>query len=241
MYIIGGPRMRQNLYIENIPAILWGEETDKIMVAVHGNMSSKDDETIALLAEAAISSGYQVLSFDLPQHGDRKEEATPCKVQNCVHDLGTIMNYVRQGTKDVSLFACSMGAYFSLLAYRDVGFRQSLFLSPVVDMGRIIENMMNWFQVSKERLQEEQEIATPAGPTLYWDYYCYVRDNPVVRWQSPTAILYGSEDNLCELEVISTFSDKFACELEIMEKGEHYFHTPEQLNIYRTWLGKHIS
>lgn len=231
----------RNLFIENIPAILWGEETDKIMVAVHGNMSSKDDETIALLAEAAISSGYQVLSFDLPQHGDRKVESTPCKVQNCVHDLGTIMNYARQVSKDVSLFACSMGAYFSLLAYRDVQLRQCLFLSPVVDMGRIIENIMHWFQVSKERLQEEQEIATSAGPTLYWDYYCYVRDNPVVRSQSPTAILYGSEDNLCEFEVVSAFADKFACELEVLEKGEHYFHTPAQLEYYREWLAKHLN
>ena len=151
------------------------------------------------------------------------------------------MNYARQASKDVSLFACSMGAYFSLIAYRDVGLRQCLFLSPVVDMGRIIENMMNWFQVSKDRLQEEQEIATPSGPTLYWDYYCYVRDNPVVRWQSPTAILYGSEDNLCEFEVVSAFADKFACELEVMEKGEHYFHTPAQLEYYREWLAKHLN
>ena len=124
--------IRLNLCVEGIPAILWGKETGKMVVAVHGNMSNKADEPIVLLAEAAIPSGYQVLSFDLPQHGDRKEEPTLCKVQNCVHDLGTIMNYVRRGTKDVSLFACSMGAYFSLLAYQDVGLRQCLFLSPVV-------------------------------------------------------------------------------------------------------------
>ena len=233
--------IRRNLCVEGIPAILWGKETGKMMVAVHGNMSNKADEPIVLLAEAAIPSGYQVLSFDLPQHGDRKEEPTLCKVQNCVHDLATMMNYARQASKDVSLFACSMGAYFSLIAYRDVGLRQCLFLSPVVDMGRIIENMMNWFQVSKERLQEEQEIATSAGPTLYWDYYCYVRDNPIVRWQSPTAILYGSEDNLCEFEVVSSFADKFACELDVMEKGEHYFHTPAQLEYYREWLAKHLN
>jgi len=230
--------IRHNLRIENIPAILWGEETSKIMVAVHGNMSNKADVPIVLLAEEAIASGYQVLSFDLPQHGDRSEEPTLCKVQPCVHDLDTIMNYAWQDSKEVSLFACSVGAYFSLLAYRNVGLRQSLFLSPVVDMGRIIENMMNWFQVSKERLQEEQEIATSDGPTLYWDYYCYVRDNPVVRWNSLTAILYGNRDNLCEFEVVSAFADKFACELEVMEKGEHYFHTPEQLQVCREWLRK---
>ena len=231
---------KQNIFIENIPAILWGAKTNKTMVAVHGNMSSKADAPVVLLAEEAVPSGYQVLSFDLPQHGDRKEEPTLCKVQNCVQDLTTIMSYAKQGSIDVSLFACSMGAYFSLLAYPDVILRQSLFLSPVVDMGRIIENMMKWFNVSHQRLQEEREIPTPAGQTLYWDYYCYVRDNPVVRWQNPTSILYGSEDQLCESEIVAAFADKFACELEVMEKGEHYFHTPEQLNFYRKWLRNHL-
>ena len=232
--------LKQNILIENIPALLWGAETSKIMVAVHGNMSHKADAPIALLAEAAVPSGYQVLSFDLSQHGDRKAEPTLCNVQNCVHELTTIMNYASSGSQDISLFACSMGAYFSLIAYQDAILRQSLFLSPVVDMGRIIENMMKWYSVSQQRLQEEGEIPTPAGPTLYWDYFCYVRDNPVVRWQSPTAILYGSEDQLCEFEFVVAFADKFACELEVMAKGEHYFHTPAQMDVYREWLRKHL-
>jgi len=58
--------------IESIPAILWGEPSEKLFIAVHGNMSSKDDEGIVIFAEEAINKGYQALSFDLPEHGDRK-------------------------------------------------------------------------------------------------------------------------------------------------------------------------
>ena len=29
---------KHNLNIENIPAILWGEKSDKLFIAVHGNM-----------------------------------------------------------------------------------------------------------------------------------------------------------------------------------------------------------
>lgn len=228
--------IKQNLLIENIPAILWGEKSTKIMVAVHGNMSSKTDVPIAMLAEEAIPLGYQVLSFDLPQHGDRKEEITLCKVQNCVQDLSTIMDFAIGHSNHISLLACSIGAYFSLLAYRDVSLRRSLFLSPIVDMSRIIDNMMTWFNVSKERLQAEQEIQTSLGHALYWDYYCYVKENPVVYWKSPTAILYGREDNVCEFETISSFATRFACSLDVMENGEHYFYTPEQLKFYREWL-----
>ena len=226
----------KDLKIENIPALLWGEPSSRLIVAVHGNMSNKQDVPIGLLAEEANSRGYQVLSFDLPQHGDRKEEAIPCKVQNCVEELGKIMNFAEKQAKHISLFACSMGAYFSLLAYKDRPIKQSLFLSPVVDMARIIDNMMNWFQISEEELQAKKEIPTPVGQTLYWDYYSYVKANHIAHWQSPTHILYGKGDTLCEREVIEAFVTKFACDLEVLEDGEHYFHTPGQLECFRLWV-----
>lgn len=232
--------IKQNLLIDNIPSILWGEKSSKLFVAVHGNMSNKSDTPISILAEESIPLGYQVLSFDLPQHGDRKNEPTLCKVQNCVNDLNKIMNHALTITSDISLFACSMGAYFSLLSYKDNPIQQSLFLSPVVSMSRIISNMMTWFNVSEEQLERNQEVSTPIGQTLYWDYYCYVKEHPIACWNIPTAILYGKEDNLCEFDVVSSFSKDFSCDLEVMENGEHYFHTPEQLKFFRQWLKEHL-
>lgn len=103
--------------ISNIPTVLWGEKSEKLFVAVHRNMSNKEDTVIQILAKEAIDKGYQVLSFDLPEHSERKSHNTPCKVQFCVSDLSIIMNYAKERWNELSLFACSMGAYFSLLAY----------------------------------------------------------------------------------------------------------------------------
>ena len=44
--------------INNIPAIIWGEKSSKVIIAVHGNMSNKEDEVIKILAEEATSKGY---------------------------------------------------------------------------------------------------------------------------------------------------------------------------------------
>ena len=231
---------KQNLLIENIPAIIWGKKSNKMIVAVHGNMSNKNDIQIAMLAEEASMLGYQVLSFDLPEHGDRKAAPELCKVQNCVRDLCKVIGFVRQRSSEISLFACSIGAYFSLLAYREVPLRQCLFLSPVVDMSRIIYNMMTWFHVSREQLKSAQEIPIPTGNILYWDYYCYVQENPIVQWNSPTNILYEKDDSICEIDVVSSFSKKFNCTMEVMDKGEHYFHTPEHLEFFREWLKKYL-
>ena len=82
------------LNIENIPAILCGEKTDKVYIFVHSKMSSKEEARD--FAIIATQRSYQVLSFDLPEHGDRKNENYPCVVWNAVSDLGIIGRYVRQ-------------------------------------------------------------------------------------------------------------------------------------------------
>lgn len=232
--------IKQSLKVENIPAILWGNKSDKLFIAVHGNMSNKSDDVIVAFVEEAVAKGYQVLSFDLPEHGDRKNDNYACKVQNCVHDLNIIMSYAKSLSNSISLFACSMGAYFSLLSYSDNSLKQCLFLSPVVNMECIINNMMTWFNVSENRLREEKEISTPIGQTLYWDYYCYVKEHPIVDWNKETSILYGSEDDICELDVVSDFAKAFNCDLQVMEHAEHYFHTEAQLQYFRQWVKKHI-
>ncbi len=232
---------KQFLHIGAIPAVLWGDPSDTLFIAVHGNLSNKEDAAIALFAEAAVAKGYQVLSFDLPAHGDRKEDAAYCSVQDAVHDLSLILQHARSLAKQIRLFACSMGAYFSLLAYREADLAQCLFLSPVVDMERIILNMLTWFEISEERLQREKEIATPIGETLSWDYYRYVKEHPIVVWDKPTAILYGAEDTLCESSLVAAFAKRFDCALTVLENGEHYFHSEEQLDFFRRWLQKELS
>ncbi|AKA70917.1 alpha/beta hydrolase [Clostridium scatologenes] len=232
--------IKQSLKIENIPAILWGNKSEKLFIAVHGNMSNKSDDVIVAFVEEAAAKGYQVLSFDLPEHGDRKSENYACKVQNCVHDLNIIMSYAKSISNSISLFACSMGAYFSLLSYKEDSLKQSLFLSPVVNMERIINNMMTWFNVNENRLKEEKEISTPIGQKLYWDYYCYVKEHPIVNWNKETSILYGSEDDICEFDVVSYFAKVFHCDLQVMEHGEHYFHTEGQLQYFRQWANKYM-
>ena len=231
----------KRIKINDIPSIIWGEKSNKVFIAVHGNMSNKEDEVIKILAENVVSKGYQLLSFDLPEHGERKENANYlCKVQNCVKDLNSIMDYTKENYNEVNLWACSMGAYFSLLAYKNEEIKQCVFLSPVVNMKTIIDNMMLWSNTTEKELKEKQEVKTDFGQTLYWDYYKYVKDNPITNWNKKTYILYGNKDNMQNEDIIKNFSNKFNCDLSILDGGEHYFHTEEQLKFYKEWLSKVI-
>lgn len=232
----------ERIKINNIPSLIWGEKSKKVFIAVHGNMSNKKDEVIKILANRVVSKGYQVLSFDLPEHGERKDDTNYlCKVQNCVKDLNQIIEYARKNYAEMNLWACSMGAYFSLLAYKDEDIKQCLFLSPVVNMKVIIDNMMLWSNTTEEKLKEKQEIKTDCGQTLYWDYYEYVNNNPITNWNKKTFVLYGNKDNLQDENIIKDFCNNFNCSLSILENGEHYFHTEEQLKLYGNWIDKTIT
>ena len=57
--------MYQLISIHNIPSAVWGPSSEKVILAVHGNLSSKTDTPIRLLAETAVQKGYQVLSSEL--------------------------------------------------------------------------------------------------------------------------------------------------------------------------------
>lgn len=227
---------KQVIDINNIPAIIWGDDFDKIVIAIHGNQSNKADVPIEILANNALNKGYQVLSFDLPKHGDRLNEDTLCKVQPCIDELQIIMQYAKTNWKHICLFANSIGAYFSLLAYANEPLEKALFLSPVVDMKRIIENMMIWFSIPKEQLERQQIVSTPIGQNLYWDYYCFVKDHPIIKWSAPTYILYGGDDDLCEYDITYQFAERFSCKLNIAKQTGHYFHTPTDLAVLDNWL-----
>lgn len=227
----------QRIKINAIPAIIWGEKSDKVYIHVHGKMSCK--EHAENFAEIAEKKGYQTLSFDLPEHGERKEVNYRCDIWNGMHDLTVIGDYAFLMWKEVSLFACSLGAYFSLNTYADRKFMNCLFQSPVLDMEYLIQQMFCWFNVTEEKLCIEKEIPTPVD-LLRWDYYQYVKNHPIEKWNIPTSILYGGKDNLQSIEVIQKFVKAHSCKLTISQSSEHSFMQEEDIKIVRTWLEENV-
>ena len=56
--------------------------------------------------------------------------------------------------------------------------------------------------------------------------------------EPPTAILYAGQDHLTARETVEEFARRFGCSVTVMENGEHWFHTEEQLAVLDTWLQK---
>ena len=169
-------------------------------------MSKK--ESAEEFAKIANSKGYEVISFDLPEHGERTDLEYKCNVWNGIKDLEEIYNFSRNNWEEINLFACSLGVYLSLLTYKDLYFKKCLFQSPILNMEHLINNMFEWFNITEEELKEKKLIETPID-TMSWEYYEFVKRNPINKWNSPTAIIYGTNDNLQNIEVIEEFCNKF--------------------------------
>ena len=135
----------------------------------------------------------------------------------------------------VVLIANSIGAYFSMCALPQESIEKAYFISPIVNMEKLIGSMMGWAQVSEDELREKGTIETTFGETLSWDYLCYVRSHPL-RWTVPTEILYGGQDTLTDRETVTAFAEAHGAGLTVMEDGEHWFHTAEQMAFLDSWL-----
>jgi pimeloyl-ACP methyl ester carboxylesterase len=142
--------------------------------------------------------------------------------------------------ESVILIANSIGAFFCMNAGIENLIEQAYFISPIVDMERLITDLMGWAGVSEAELEERGVIPTSFGEELSWAYLSYVRAHPL-RWMVPTAILYASADHLTARDTMEAFARRQGASLTILEGGEHWFHTPEQMRFLDGWLTRELE
>lgn len=196
---------------------------DKAVIYIHGKGGN---------AEEAIH--YKQLFRDCDVIGLEYTAQFPWEAKE---EFTLLFNSICRKYRSVEIIANSIGAHFAINALSNQQIDRAYFISPVVDMEKLITDMMTWANVTEDELKEKKEIHTTFGETLSWDYLCYVRENPV-KWEIPTHILYGEKDNLTTYETISEFTQKTNSTLSIMKNGEHWFHTEEQMKFLDEWINK---
>lgn len=181
---------------------------------------------------AAEAERYKPLFPDCEVIGFDYKAETPWDARD---EFQQYFDEIRGKYDSVVLIANSIGAYFAMSALSEKQIEKAYFISPIVDMEKLITDMMKWANVTENELREEKEIKTKFGETLSWEYLCYVRNNPI-EWNVPTHILYGENDNLTAIETVSSFAEKTGATLDVMKDGEHWFHTDEQMMFLYDWI-----
>lgn len=141
-------------------------------------------------------------------------------------EFGAFFDALCQKYASISLIANSIGAFYAMHAGIDAQITQAFFISPVVDLEKQIQDKIRQDACSGVQQNDSQEGEK---------YLTFVRTHPL-RWHAPTSILYGSGDELTPRNVITAFANKIGARLTVMEGGEHWFHTPEQMRFLDQWL-----
>lgn len=193
----------------------------KLVVYVHGKGGSAGE------AEhyRPLFDGCEVVGFDY-------RAQTPWEARD---EFPRYFEHLHVTCNSLTLIANSIGVFYSMTSLSGKYIDRALFISPVVDMENLIRNMMSWANVTEDELRSRKEIQIGFGETLSWDWLCDVRNHPL-RWTVPTRILYGDRDNLTSPETMSAFAARIGAQLTVMPRGEHWFHTPEQMAFLDYWI-----
>lgn len=225
--------VRERILIHGIPAVLWGPPSDRCFLFIHGQGGCKEEAE--RFAETAVQHAWQVLSTDLPGHGERLREAELLVPWHVMEELQTVRNDMSMRWHRLALYAGSIGAWFSLLAFQEENFYPCLFLSPLLNMEQFIMNEMKQNSITEQQLQIQREICTASGRVLSWEYLDFVRKHPVQNWKAAAQILAGEQDALTAQSDFQLFARLHHGSLTVMPGGEHWFHTPEQLAFLSGW------
>ena len=198
----------------------------KAVVYIHGKGGSPEE-----------AEHYRKLFPDEEIIGIDYKGSTPWEAGKEIRDIFTDLS---NKYEEIKVIANSIGAYFLMNAGVNDIIDHAYFISPVVDMEKLITDMMSWADVNETELQKKGVIHTSFGEDLSWEYLCYVREHPI-NWTVPTDILYGSRDNLTSLDTMEAFAREHNASLTVMENGEHWFHTDRQMRFLDNWITDKIN
>ena len=181
---------------------------------------------------AAESTHYEKFFPDCKVIGLEYKTFSPLETGKEIHEA--VVSLITD-SESIILIANSIGAFFSMNANLNGLIEKAYFISPIVNMEKLICDMMKWANVTEAELEQRKIIPTDFGEELSWEYLCYVRKHPL-NWKVPTSILYGEKDNLTSLETIRAFAEKQGASLTVMKDGEHWFHTEEEMKFLDEWI-----
>ena len=97
--------------------------------------------------------GFDVIGIDY-------EVSFPWIVQDKIQ---SVYDEVQKEYDRILILANSIGAYFAMHTLQNCDIEKALFISPILDMERLILDMLGWANVSEKDLCEKGEIPTDFG------------------------------------------------------------------------------
>ena len=121
----------------------------KALLYIHGKGGSVEE-----------ANHYQKMLPDYDIFGLDYQKNTPWETKE------EFLNYYKKLTpkyKTISIIANSIGAYFAMNALSKEKIEQAFFISPIVDMEKLIKNMMFWAKITEQELEKKRKLKLLLG------------------------------------------------------------------------------
>ena len=116
-----------------------------VMVYIHGKGGSVEEAKYYI---KFFNEDFDIIGFDY-----KSEKPWDAKIEFVNYFDSIIPRYNK-----TILIANSIGAYFSLISLADKKITKAMLISPIVDMERLILDMMLWANVSEEELSIKKKL-----------------------------------------------------------------------------------
>ena len=224
------------------------EETEKIVIVLHGFSSTKDRPHNIQAAQAMREAGFATLRMDLYGHGESDGRFEKHTLQKWISNTMAAIDAVYgMGYREVWLSGHSQGGLTAALTaametdrIRGLILRAPAFMIPeCARKGNLLG-----FDFDPDHIPERMEVIK--GLELEGAYLRVAQtihvEEAISRFKGPVLIIHGDQDDTVPPEDSRKAAEQYAnAELAVMKGETHHFdmHPEEMQEIIRQWLAKY--
>lgn len=221
---------------DEIAGIYNHNDSNKLIIMIHGIASDKDDKgNYSLLENIFSDMGYDTFRYDLLGHGESSGNSYDLTIENGVECLSLIIDRFKDKYDSIDIIASSYGC--SLACYVLDKINKCVFISPLLDLyNNIIEPdshfCKDYFSYAYEKIQSEGYVNfgltdTLIGINTFNDARKY---KPYLEiGNKDILIIHGKKDLMVPYKHSERIaSGKDNIKLILIEDGEHVFYSDFQ-------------
>ena len=229
-----------------IPYVYTGSGQEEMIVIIsHGFGSSKESTTATTVADKLISGGIASVRYDFPAHGESPAEGEDFRIENCLNDLQSVEEMVREQfpKKTIGYFSSSFGAFIQLLylTRRKPSGKKSFLRCSAVDMPGIVETWMQDEALLKEMNEKGYVVADEGYVKPLHVYKAFWEDLKAIdlmkEFRKPGGIelrmIHGTVDETAPYKDALAFAKEYDIELISVEGADHSFTVNNAMDIVR--------
>lgn len=214
-------------------------EIKEIVIATHGFGGFKDNKSIERFGDKITSKNkkFGVICFDWPCHG--QDARKKLVLYECLTYLRLVVKYAKETMKADKIYnySVSFGAYLTLKYINDNEnpFNKIALRSPGIRMYEAVMDSISEEDLGKLSKGKEITLGRDRLIKISQDFLDELKDNDITKYEffdyaDDILMIHGLKDEMIPVAYSEEFAEANVIELIEVEKADHRFSNPQQLD-----------